>query len=159
MLAVFIWGILLVTSMEVSAKFSSFHCKVFDKNFGEFPICTIKEINRFRNTINFLYRQKQAAKKVMVGFSLNKLITQQLIFLYILNKYSQVRLEVFKKSLGVWRPFIYNITMELCEFLGKENNAVMKMAFTNLKPYLTLKNSCPFKVNKRLRYRKYILLF
>lgn len=70
MLAVFIFGILLVTSMEVGAKFSSLHCETMDKDFGEFPICTIKEINRVRNSINFFYRQKQAAKKIMVGFFL-----------------------------------------------------------------------------------------
>ncbi|KPU75670.1 uncharacterized protein Dana_GF12501 [Drosophila ananassae] len=94
-----------------------------DKDFGEFPICTIKEINRARNSINFFYRQKQAAKKIMVRF------------------------EVLKKSLGLWRPFIYNFTIDFCEFMGKENNAVMKLGFTYLKPYLTLKNSCPFKVH------------
>lgn len=54
-------------------------------------------------------------------------------------------METFKKS-KEWRPFLYNTTIKMCDLLKKNKNYVLSLAFSFVKPYLTITNICPWKV-------------
>nr|NP_001027397.1 uncharacterized protein Dmel_CG33758 [Drosophila melanogaster]AAZ52821.1 uncharacterized protein Dmel_CG33758 [Drosophila melanogaster] len=121
MLALLFFTLLVLTSTEVEAKFKSLHCAAFDQDFGEFLLCKLKAISRLRNSISVQYKLKQPVSKIFI------------------------RLEFFKRANG-WRPFLYNFTANLCDFLARNNNVIMGIGYAYLRPYLVKNYSCPFKV-------------
>ncbi|XP_020814922.1 uncharacterized protein LOC110189235 [Drosophila serrata] len=124
MLAVVIFGLILLSSVQVEAKFKSLHCTNYNKTLGEILLCRIKAINRYRNSISIQFRQKTTVHNV------------------------HMRLELFKRANG-WRPFLYNISFNLCDFLSKRNNMIVGLGYEYIKPYIPITNyTCPFKVYK-----------
>lgn len=65
---VFVLTLFLIASTRVESKFKSLHCNVYDQKVGEFPICRIKALNRYRNTISVTYRTKKYQDKIMASF-------------------------------------------------------------------------------------------
>nr|XP_017027572.1 uncharacterized protein LOC108078299 [Drosophila kikkawai] len=131
MWAVFLLALFLMTTVghKVESKFKSLHCNIYDPSIGEFPLCRIKALNRYKNTISVTFRSKKHQEKIMV------------------------RLEALKRVNG-WRPFLYNITFDLCNFMEKRNNFYVNLAFSYLEPYLKLNYSCPLKVNDIIKCEK-----
>ncbi|EDV58256.2 uncharacterized protein LOC6541333 [Drosophila erecta] len=124
MLAVLIFVLALLTPLQVETKFKSLHCTNYDKSYGEILLCKIKAINRYRNSLSIQFRQLRTVNNV------------------------HMRLELFKRANG-WRPFLYNISFNLCDFLSKRNNVIVSLGYEYLKPYIPMTNyTCPFKVNK-----------
>ncbi|EDV39510.2 uncharacterized protein Dana_GF20106 [Drosophila ananassae] len=60
-----------------------------------------------------------------------------------------MRVEILKRANG-WRPFLYDISVDMCDFLVKRNNPIMNIAFSLVKPYLNSNYSCPLKPNETL---------
>ncbi|XP_017027573.1 uncharacterized protein [Drosophila kikkawai] len=121
MLAVVIFGVVLLSSVQVETKFKSLHCTNYNKTLGEIKLCKIKAINRYRNSISIQFRQKTTVHNV------------------------NMRLELFKRANG-WRPFLYNISFNLCDFLSKRNNMIVRLGYEYIKPYIPITNyTCPFK--------------
>lgn len=67
MKAVIAFVILLVFLGRIECKFKNVYCTAHDKDFGTFPICKLKAINRNRNAITVHFRQIMCAEKVMVN--------------------------------------------------------------------------------------------
>ncbi|XP_043657692.1 uncharacterized protein LOC122622944 [Drosophila teissieri] len=127
MLAVLILVLVLLTPLQVEAKFKSLHCTNYDRNYGEILLCKIKAINRYRNSISIQFRQLRTVNNV------------------------HMRLEFFKRANG-WRPFLYNISFNLCDFLSKRNNMIVSLGYEYLKPYIPITNyTCPFKKNHLIK--------
>ncbi|KAH8339613.1 hypothetical protein KR067_004721, partial [Drosophila pandora] len=114
--------LLLILFVEVECKFKSLYCTLYDKDYGEFTICKLKAISRTVNSITMHYKQISVVDKVMI------------------------RVEILKRANG-WRPFLYDISVDMCDFLVKRNNPILNIAFSLLKPYLNTNYSCPLKVN------------
>ncbi|XP_034650194.1 uncharacterized protein LOC117889824 [Drosophila subobscura] len=136
MMLVILW-ILLLASPQAESKFKSLHCNSFDMDYGEFLLCKIQAINRYRNSISISYLNKQPVPSHLT-----------------------VRLEFFKRANG-WRPFLYNITLNVCDFLDrnktKPNNhhrMIFRLAVAYLIPYITRSYSCPFMANQVLKLVK-----
>ncbi|XP_043657707.1 uncharacterized protein LOC122622949 [Drosophila teissieri] len=125
MLASLLFALLVLTPMEVDAKFKSLHCTALDQDYGDILICKLKAISRLRNSITVQYKTKQSISKLFV------------------------RLEFFKRANG-WRPFLYNFTANLCDFLDRNNNLILSIAYAYLRPYLAMNYSCPLKENDLL---------
>ncbi|XP_017066135.1 uncharacterized protein LOC108104517 [Drosophila eugracilis] len=128
MLAALIFGLVLLSSLQVETKFKSLHCTNYNKTLGEIVLCRIKAINRYRNSISIQFRQLTTVPQV------------------------QMRMELFKRANG-WRPFLYNISFNLCEFLSKKRkNIIVSLGYEYLKPYIPITNyTCPFKKNHLIR--------
>ncbi|KAH8367561.1 hypothetical protein KR200_002615, partial [Drosophila serrata] len=123
---------LLANLLPVECKFKSLYCTIYDHDYGKFTMCKLKAINRYRNSVSVYFRQKQPAEKVMV------------------------RMEVLKRANG-WRPFLYNVSVDLCDFLQRHSNMYLAIGFAYLKPYLKLNNSCPIKANDSVRCENFEL--
>ncbi|XP_033246304.1 uncharacterized protein LOC117187702 [Drosophila miranda] len=137
MLIVGILWILLLGSPQVESKFKSLHCTSLDMDYGEFLLCKIQAINRYRNSISISYLNKHTVPSHLT-----------------------VRLEFFKRANG-WRPFLYNITLNVCDFLDRNktkpnnnNRIVFRLAAAYLIPYITRSYSCPFMENTVLKLVK-----
>ncbi|KAH8303674.1 hypothetical protein KR018_010877, partial [Drosophila ironensis] len=118
---VLVFGCLIVFLALVEGKFNSLYCSV-DEEYGEFKVCKLKTITRTRNSINIHFRQKMLAEKVYL------------------------RVEMMKRNNG-WRPFLYDITVNLCDFAAKNNNMILNMVFAYVTPCLVRPLNCPFKPN------------
>lgn len=58
--------LLLICLGRIECKFKSVYCTAYDQDFGTFPICKLKAINRNRNAITVLFRQIKYAEKIKV---------------------------------------------------------------------------------------------
>ncbi|XP_022232784.1 uncharacterized protein LOC111081139 isoform X2 [Drosophila obscura] len=129
MMVMILW-ILLIASSQVESKFKSLHCESYDHSHGEFSLCKIKAINRYRNSISTTYLNKE----------------------FVPNRVT-ARLEFFKRANG-WRPFLYNITLNVCDFLDRKKTkpnsntmTIFRIAASYLMPYFNTSFTCPFQPN------------
>ncbi|KAH8259273.1 hypothetical protein KR026_001550, partial [Drosophila bipectinata] len=117
--------LLFILFVQVECKIKTLYCTSYDKDYGVFPICKLKPISRKVNSITVHYRQVSVVDKVLM------------------------RVEILKRANG-WRPFLYDISVDMCDFLVKRNNPILNIAFSLLKPYLNTNYSCPLKPNETL---------
>ncbi|SPP75190.1 Hypothetical predicted protein [Drosophila guanche] len=124
--------------MQVEAKFKSLNCVSFDKDYAEFYICKINAINRYKNSISVGYRNKQT-----------------------IGSHLMVRMELFKRANG-WRPFLYNVTLNLCDFLDNvknkntPNGVLFSLAFSYFSQYLNKPWTCPFYANDTVEVLNFV---
>ncbi|XP_037943361.1 uncharacterized protein LOC119676198 [Teleopsis dalmanni] len=52
---------------------------------------------------------------------------------------------LLKRANG-YKPFLYNFTADVCQYLAKRNNPVFNLVFKFIKPYLIIDHWCPFEV-------------
>ncbi|SPP75191.1 Hypothetical predicted protein [Drosophila guanche] len=136
----FVWilGLLLLGSMQVEAKFKSLLCVPHDKDYADFFICKINAISRYKNSISIGYRIKQT-------FGSNLIL----------------RMELFKRANG-WRPFLYNVTLNVCDFLDNAKNrntpngALFSLAFSYFSQYLNKPLKCPFYANDTMEIMNFV---
>lgn len=141
--AVLFFVLVLLTPLQLEAKFKSLHCTNYDRSYGEILLCKIKAINRYRNSISIQFRQLRTVNNVHVSKTLDLGFPPKLISLCL----SLDAFGAFKRANG-WRPFLYNISFNLCDFLSKRNNVIVSLGYEYLKPYIPMTNyTCPFKVN------------
>ncbi|XP_023036518.1 uncharacterized protein LOC111519504 [Drosophila willistoni] len=93
-----------------------------DKEFCGFEYCYLKSVNR-------------SYKYVSAKMNLHKLP---------ITKFS-VNFSLMKRFNG-YKPFLYNITIDGCKFLGnvKSGNPVAKYFFGFISPYTNANHSCPY---------------
>lgn len=51
------------------------------------------------------------------------------------------------KRLSGYKPFLFDVTIDACQFLRKRNNPVIKMFYSFIKDYSTLNHTCPYVVS------------
>ncbi|KAH8311917.1 hypothetical protein KR044_008546, partial [Drosophila immigrans] len=56
----------------------------------------------------------------------------------------------FVKKANGYKPWLYNISADLCEFLRKRNNPIINMVLNIVKNNTNLIHPCPFKVSLNL---------
>lgn len=140
---------MLMATIECSvvlAKFKTLSCESFDKQYGDFTHCQIKAINRNKNVVNINYLQKVITNHLVVRWISNIYLYISLFFVV-----SQIQLEFFKRANG-WHPFLYNFKFDLCRFLKKNYNILLRMGYNYLKNFTNLNHSCPLSVSNVWKY-------
>lgn len=69
--AVLFFVLVLLTPLQLEAKFKSLHCTNYDRSYGEILLCKIKAINRYRNSISIQFRQLRTVNNVHVSKTLD----------------------------------------------------------------------------------------
>lgn len=105
-------------------KFTNLKCVAYDKPFADFRQCKLKALSR--NTVA-LYLHVQ-------------------LFQVPVNNVS-VNLDVYKRANG-YRPFMFNITMDFCQFLiNKKRIPFFKLLMDTIAVYSNINHTCPFDVS------------
>ncbi|KAH8293960.1 hypothetical protein KR054_007015, partial [Drosophila jambulina] len=101
-------------------EFTNLFCNSLDKKFVEFEYCHIKAINRtYKYVSGKLKVYKMPLTKLMVNVGL------------------------WKRFNG-YKPFLYNITLEVCSFLrNPKSNPVAKFLYDIQRSYSNMNHSCP----------------
>ncbi|XP_016949733.3 uncharacterized protein LOC108024342 [Drosophila biarmipes] len=124
--------ILALNSLQGEAKFKSLHCNVNEVDYLEVTLCKLKAINRYKNSASIHFKLKQEINK------------------------ATVRLEFFKRANG-WKPFLYNISTNLCDFLNNKNNLIIGIFYAYSRPHLAQNYTCPFKKNEVIEMNNFEL--
>ncbi|XP_051862465.1 uncharacterized protein LOC127565835 [Drosophila albomicans] len=56
----------------------------------------------------------------------------------------KVNVQMVKRANG-YKPWLYNITVDACEFQRRRNNPMIKMVFNIFKNYSNLNHPCPYR--------------
>ncbi|XP_070851639.1 uncharacterized protein [Drosophila suzukii] len=115
--------LLLATYLKISARteFTNFKCMSLDKEFSDFEYCTLKAVNRSYKYISTKVKLFQVpVTKVKVNFGL------------------------YKRFSG-YRPFLYNVTVDACNFLkNKKRNPIASYFYDFIKDISNMNHTCPF---------------
>ncbi|KAH8232235.1 hypothetical protein KR032_002461, partial [Drosophila birchii] len=116
-----IFIILFQFKTETRLEFTNFVCTSYDKNFGEFEYCYLKSINRSYKYISGKFKVYQLPiTKAKVNF-------------------------ILWKRLNGYKPFLYNVTVDLCKFLTTpKSSPVVKFVYESFVEYSNINHSCPF---------------
>nr|XP_017004970.2 uncharacterized protein LOC108062702 [Drosophila takahashii] len=110
----------LAIQIESHFEFTNFICESFDKTFGEFEYCFLKSVNRTYKYISGKFKPHR--------LPINKL---------------RVNFALWKRYNG-YKPFMYNITFDVCSFLKNRNsNPVIKFIHDSHSNYSNINHSCP----------------
>ncbi|KAH8408934.1 hypothetical protein KR009_004067, partial [Drosophila setifemur] len=102
-------------------EFTNTVCKSFDKEFADFRYCYLKSVNRSYKYMSFrLDLYKPPITKI------------------------KFNLIIFKRVNG-YRPFMYNITVDGCRWLGSiDSNPFMAFLYGIFKGYTNMNHTCPY---------------
>ncbi|XP_016981730.2 uncharacterized protein LOC108046529 [Drosophila rhopaloa] len=102
-------------------EFTNFKCHSLDTDFSEFEYCTLKAVNRSYKYISTkIILHKVPITKVKVKFGL------------------------YKKFSG-YRPFLYNISVDACQFLkNQKTNPAMSYFYEFFRSASNMNHTCPF---------------
>ncbi|KAH8371418.1 hypothetical protein KR093_007216 [Drosophila rubida] len=113
----------IVLFCKVNGKFeyTNLECNILEE-YGKFDTCMLKSVNR---------THKYATVKLIAAKLLNNIKTNMR----------------FLKRLNGYKPFLYNFTVDTCQFLRnpKGRNKVSDFFFGLIGPYSNLNHSCPLK--------------
>ncbi|KAL7735592.1 hypothetical protein ACLKA6_009552 [Drosophila palustris] len=120
-------------SLGAQAKFKTLNCELHDKDVGIIRLCKIKAVSRTKNLINIIFDLFQTVKSGVM-----------------------LQVQYFKRVNG-WRPFLYNFTVDACQFLKKPNNLIVRLAYEYLKPFTNLNHTCPYKAGSTIIIKNFDL--
>ncbi|KAH8339403.1 hypothetical protein KR074_004502, partial [Drosophila pseudoananassae] len=112
-----------VLNIQISSKieFTNVKCVSLDKDFCDFDYCYLKSINR---TYKYLSLKVKLYKVPITNVSVN--------------------FSFMKRSNG-YKPFLYNITADACQFLkNPKSNPVLGYMHGLFKSYSNMNHTCPF---------------
>ncbi|EDW99173.1 uncharacterized protein Dyak_GE10914 [Drosophila yakuba] len=114
---------LFYTVMKTNSvfEFTNINCTSIDIKVGEYEYCYLKSINRSYKYVSGKYKlyQKSLAN-IKVNFRM-------------------------WKRLNGYKPFLYNITVDICQFLkNQKSKPVIKYIFDSFTEYSNMNHSCPY---------------
>ncbi|KMY95047.1 uncharacterized protein Dsimw501_GD25335, isoform B [Drosophila simulans] len=118
-LGVFGAGVFLICSDSASVKMTNVVCESYDKSWTVFHYCRLKAYSRNKTSLNI-----------------------NATFLQPVNSLS-VRFKVLKRANG-YKPFLFDVTFDACQFLRKPNNPVIKIIYNMIKEASNVNHSCPY---------------
>ncbi|XP_046808412.1 uncharacterized protein LOC111682575 [Lucilia cuprina] len=108
---------------SLTVKFTKFECFAFDKPFADIPKCYLKALARDKVALNLHVRLHQVPVpnvSVNAGFFI-------------------------KGSTQIYRPFLYNNTVNFCKFLKNPNHLPFwKIVYSIIKPASNINHTCPY---------------
>ncbi|XP_050744803.1 uncharacterized protein LOC108031001 [Drosophila biarmipes] len=107
--------------ISTRTEFTNFKCDSLDKEFSDFEYCSIKAINRSYKYVTVKVKLFQVpVTKVKVSFGL------------------------YKRFSG-YRPFLYNVTVDACNFLrNRKSNPITSYFYDFIKDISNMNHTCPF---------------
>ncbi|KNC21926.1 hypothetical protein FF38_12130 [Lucilia cuprina] len=115
-------SIFFLPHVSMFAKFTNIKCEDHDLKFSHFEKCNLKVLRRSVVALNIhvnLYRTPVTNSTINVGF--------------------------YKRANG-YRPFLWNITEDVCQFFDRRSRyPVLKFTFNFFWKYSNLNQTCPFK--------------
>lgn len=96
-------------------------CESYDKSLTVFHYCRLKAYSRTKTSLHI-----------------------NATFLHPINSIS-VRFQMLKRANG-YKPFLFDITVDACQFLRKPNNPVIKIVYNMIKDASNINHSCPYVV-------------
>ncbi|XP_062136048.1 uncharacterized protein LOC133845575 [Drosophila sulfurigaster albostrigata] len=107
-----------------TAKFGNLKCDVLQTDLISLEECHIKAINRSYNVVNVKYILKKKVPEFQLNFKL------------------------LKRERGGWHPFLYDINVNMCEFLKRPYKYVIFNAIYQYgQKFTSLNHSCPYMPN------------
>ncbi|XP_037716640.1 uncharacterized protein LOC119551387 isoform X2 [Drosophila subpulchrella] len=121
---VFPFGVFVAVAFLVCSKASFFKmtnvvCESVNKSWAVFHYCRLKAYSRNKTSLNINATFLHPAHNVFL------------------------RLKMVKKASG-YKPFLFDITFDACQFLRRRNNPAIKMFYTFIRDYSTLNHSCHY---------------
>nr|NP_995888.1 uncharacterized protein Dmel_CG33453, isoform A [Drosophila melanogaster]AAS64807.1 uncharacterized protein Dmel_CG33453, isoform A [Drosophila melanogaster] len=118
---VFLAALFLISSVSEAPniKLTNVVCESINKSWAVFHYCRLKAYSRNKTSLNI-----------------------NATFLHPTNNVS-LRLKMVKRLSG-YKPFLFDVTIDACQFLRKRHNPVIKMFYSFIKDYSTLNHTCPY---------------
>ncbi|XP_053964331.1 uncharacterized protein LOC128867252 [Anastrepha ludens] len=88
-------------------KFTNVQCSTFDEKFVEFEMCRLRAVKRDVNELSLMTRFLNTTE---------------------LTRNVTIRLQLMKKASG-YKPFLYDISADLCEYMDKRNHTFLNIIF------------------------------
>ncbi|XP_037951104.1 uncharacterized protein LOC119681878 [Teleopsis dalmanni] len=101
-------------------EFTNIMCTSLDKDFADFEYCYLKSVNR-------------SFKYMSLRLKLYKVPLTNITIQY----------QVLKKANG-YKPFMYNITFDVCKFLKSPNHPVTKIFYSLFRNRSNVNHTCPY---------------
>ncbi|XP_029405019.2 uncharacterized protein LOC115065931 [Bactrocera dorsalis] len=109
------------TNLISMVKFTNVNCITLDKPFADFAYCKLKALSRDKVALSLRVK----------------------LFEIPVNNVS-LNVEFFKKYNG-YRPFLFNKTLNFCEFLrNKKRIGLLEIIFKFLEPHSNINHTCPY---------------
>ncbi|XP_016989540.1 uncharacterized protein LOC108051821 isoform X2 [Drosophila rhopaloa] len=100
-------------------KMTNVVCDSYNKSWTVFHYCRLKAYSRNKTSLHI-----------------------NATFLHPANNIS-LRLKMMKRANG-YKPFLFDFTIDACQFLRRRNNPVIKMFHNLIRDVSTLNHSCPY---------------
>ncbi|XP_069963991.1 uncharacterized protein [Bactrocera oleae] len=104
-------------------KFTNVQCSLFDEKFAIFEFCRLRAVKRDVNELSV------ALKFVQLNESMRNVT---------------IRLQLMKKASG-YKPFLYDVAVNLCEYLEKRNHPFLNIVFNAFGNHSTSSQRCPLR--------------
>ncbi|XP_034484470.1 uncharacterized protein LOC117789549 [Drosophila innubila] len=114
--------ILLLLHLQSNAivfKLTNAVCESFNKTWLEFHLCRLKAVSRDKVHLNI---------NVTLHYSVNDVF---------------IKGQLMKRANG-YKPWLYSVTFNGCEFIRRRNNPLIKLVWELFKEYSTLNHTCPY---------------
>lgn len=107
-------------------KFTNAICVTYNESLAKVPMCRIRAVSRYKNTFNYI-----------------------VTFLHTIQRIRS-RFQLYKRENG-YKPFLYDFTLDNCQFLRKPTNILailLRNQFKNFSNFFDQK--CPVSVSVRM---------
>lgn len=103
-------------------KFTNAVCKSYNESLIKIYLCRIRAVSRIKNTFNFNATVLHASSHIQSHF------------------------KMYKRTYG-YRPWVYDVSVDVCRFLNKPTNAIALLLTNQIKNYTNfLDQKCPVSV-------------
>ncbi|CAD7012079.1 unnamed protein product [Ceratitis capitata] len=102
-------------------KFTNLQCTAFDEGFVIFDFCRLRAVKRDVNELSIKLKFLQATDSM---------------------RNVTLRVQLMQKVSG-YRPFLYDITTDLCEYLEKRNHPFLNIIFDEFSNHSLAAQKCP----------------
>ncbi|XP_050324508.1 uncharacterized protein LOC126755832 [Bactrocera neohumeralis] len=104
-------------------KFTNVQCSSFDEKFATFEMCRLRAVKRDVNELSVALKFVQSNETM---------------------RNATIRLQLMKKASG-YKPFLYDVTVNLCEYLEKRNHPFLNIIFNAFGNHSTSLQRCPLR--------------
>ncbi|XP_030383286.1 uncharacterized protein LOC115630772 [Scaptodrosophila lebanonensis] len=130
-LAILLFLLELCLQIDGSIKFSSLECQVFTPDVGDIKEC---RIGSTKKDINIIFD----CKKTISAF--------------------QIKFKLLKRENGTWRPFLYAMTIDICDFFqNPKKYMIPNMLYSYIKKSSNINHTCPYEAGTELALTKWNL--
>ncbi|XP_022229742.2 uncharacterized protein LOC111079050 [Drosophila obscura] len=118
-LGLFSFAIFLFGSEATFAKMTNAKCPSYNKSWVEVHYCRLKAYSRNKTSLNINVTVLEPANNI------------------------HLRIKLMKRANG-YKPFLWDYTVDGCEFMRRRNHPVVKIAWNLIKDVSTVNHTCPY---------------